>query len=176
PIRWKESKGEDTWKFCKEQRQYAMMVEFFTIFSMLLWFFFPIKIFSGSIFKDYWISGIIFGILLIFGGFLVIKGWLDAGKETLSPSEDTKMYGGIYRKIRHPQSIGEFTMFIMGGFLLNSWFILLINVLFVVIYFPIMIHYEETDLIRRFGDSYRRYHKEVGLFWPKHHSFQNEEK
>ena len=34
----------------------------------------------------------------------------DAGSESLHPSKETVMYGGIYNYIRHPQALGEFPL------------------------------------------------------------------
>jgi len=70
------------------------------------------------------------------------KGILDAGSETAKPSEETEIYGGIYGYIRHPQSLGEFPIFVAIGFFVNSLTMVVILTLFVVIYVPIMIHYE----------------------------------
>jgi len=38
---------------------------------------------------------------------------------------------------------------------------------YLVIYTPIMIHYEEADLIRRFGEQYIEYKKKTGALFPK---------
>ena len=64
-----------------------------------------------------------------------------AGSESLTPSEETQMYGGIYKHIRHPQTVGEFPTFVAIAFILNSWFLVIITALFIVIYIPIMIYY-----------------------------------
>jgi protein-S-isoprenylcysteine O-methyltransferase Ste14 len=98
---------------------------------------------------------------------LVGKGVIDAGSETLSPSKETEMYGGIYNYIRHPQSLGEFPLFVAFGFMLNSWFFVVISFVFIIIYIPIMIHFEEKDLTRRFGDKYTAYKERTGALFPK---------
>ena len=97
----------------------------------------------------------------------MIKGIIDAGSETLTPSKETEMYGGIYKYIRHPQSAGEFPIFIAMGFLVNSWFIVILMFLYNIIYVPIMVYYEEKDLIRRFGDKYVNYQNQTGAIFPK---------
>jgi protein-S-isoprenylcysteine O-methyltransferase Ste14 len=83
------------------------------------------------------------------------------------------MYGGIYRYIRHPQSLGEFPIFIALGFFVNSWTIVIIMSIFVFFYVPIMIYYEEKDLIRRFGEKYREYQKNTGALFPKMSSLRS---
>jgi protein-S-isoprenylcysteine O-methyltransferase Ste14 len=40
-------------------------------------------------------------------------------------------------------------------------------VIYIIVYVPIMIHYEEKDLIRRFGEKYREYQKSTGALFPK---------
>ncbi|MHA1149405.1 MAG: methyltransferase [Promethearchaeota archaeon] len=39
------------------------------------------------------------------------------------------MYGGIYNYIRHPQSLGEFVIFMALPLLINSWFHIIISIL-----------------------------------------------
>jgi len=91
----------------------------------------------------------------------------DAGSETLSPSKDTKMYGGIYNYIRHPQTLGEFPTFVAISFFFNSWFLVILSSVYIIIYTPIMIHYEEIDLTKRFGEKYKEYQKRTGALFPK---------
>ena len=98
---------------------------------------------------------------------IMIKGVVDAGSETLTPSEETKMYGGIYNHIRHPQTVGEMPMFVALAFALNSWFLVLYTFVFIIVYTPLIMYIEEKDLVKRFGDSYRQYQKETGAFFPK---------
>ena len=97
----------------------------------------------------------------------MLKGVKDAGKETITPSEDTKMYGGIYKFIRHPQTTGEMPMFPAFGLVVNSWFMVLILTIFIIIYVPTILYFEEKDLVKRFGDSYTEYQKTTGAFLPK---------
>jgi len=97
----------------------------------------------------------------------MIKGMLDAGSETHTPSEETEMYGGIYNHIRHPQTLGEMPMFPAIAFMVNSWFLVIVLTTYIIIYTPIMIYLEEKDLVNRFGEEYRQYQKEVGVLLPK---------
>jgi protein-S-isoprenylcysteine O-methyltransferase Ste14 len=112
--------------------------------------------------------GIIIGIIItVLGSIIMVKGMIDAGSETAKPSEDTELYEGIYKYIRHPQSLGEFPIFIAVAFMVNSWFLVIIMFLFNVIYVPIMVYYEEKDLIRRFGKDYEEYREKTGALFPK---------
>jgi protein-S-isoprenylcysteine O-methyltransferase Ste14 len=123
--------------------------------------------------SNIWI-GIIIGLCIqIPCGLILEKGIIDAGSETLAPSKGTEMYGGIYEYIRHPQTLGEFPMFVAFGFLFNSWFLVIFNFFGILIYIPIMINYEEKDLIRRFGEKYRKYQQQTGALFPKVRKMRN---
>jgi len=148
-------------------RLIAGFFEIIIIIDLVLWIWFPIPLINWRISNNYLI-GFLIGILISIPGLIImIKGMRDAGKETLQPSQETQMYGGIYNYIRHPQSLGEFPLFIAIAFMVNSWFLVILMSLFVIIYVPIMIHYEEQDLIRRFGEKYREYQKRTGVLLPR---------
>ncbi len=91
----------------------------------------------------------------------------DAGKESLYPSKETKMFGGIYRYIRHPQNLGKLSLFIALAFCINLLFLVLWVTSSVIILILIISYFEEKDLILRFGDSYIKYKQTVGAFFPK---------
>ncbi|MBD3227131.1 MAG: DUF1295 domain-containing protein [Candidatus Lokiarchaeota archaeon] len=163
----KTNKGKKAWKECAIFRSIASIFEFIIVINCVLWVFFPIDLLNWIIFPNYFISIIVAVAMSIPFLIILLKGMKDAGSESLQPSKDTEMYSGIYKYIRHPQSLGEFPLFMTIAVGVNSWFLLLIMTLFVVIYLPIMIHYEEKDLIKRFGDDYREYRKNTGAIFPK---------
>jgi protein-S-isoprenylcysteine O-methyltransferase Ste14 len=70
---------------------------------------------------------------------------------------------GIYRLMRHPLMFATLCVFWITPVL--SYDRLLLNAGF-TIYILIGIALEERDLLRSFGDQYRRYRRRVGLFWP----------
>jgi methanethiol S-methyltransferase len=168
PMKRAEKKGERAWKECKTYRSIGGVFEFVSVINMIIWIWYPLPIVGAwNINENIWI-GIIIGLaILIPGLFLVIKGVMDAGSETLSPSKDTEMYGGIYKYIRHPQTLGEFPMFVAISFMLNSWFLVILSAVYIIAYIPIMMYFEEKDLTRRFGDKYLDYKKQTGAFFPK---------
>ncbi|NHI91797.1 MAG: isoprenylcysteine carboxylmethyltransferase family protein [Candidatus Lokiarchaeota archaeon] len=167
PVKRSESRGEKAWEECARLRIIGSVFMCVTVINFFLWIWFPIQIFNWLIDPNY-ILGIIIGIIiLVIFMPIMIKGEHDAGAETMKPSKDTEMYGGIYNYIRHPQTLGEFPTFIALGFFLNSWFLVIIFIIWIVVYTPIMIYIEEKDLIRRFGDSYRDYQKRTGALIPK---------
>jgi len=166
-MKRREKIGEKAWNECEKYRKIASLFEFISIANAIAWIWFPIPELNWKISSNYWIGiGIALGIgipCLI----LEIKGAMDAGSETMHPSPDTKLFGGIYKYIRHPQTLGEFPMYIAIAFALNSWFLVILTTIFVMVYTPIMIHFEEQDLIKRFGDEYREYQKRTGALFPK---------
>ena len=153
PSKLSERMGDKAWKFCRNLRIAASFFEIVVIVTAFLWIWFPIPIIDWKIFNYWWIGTLISSVIFILGGMLMYFGVRDAGKETLTPSEKTEMYGGIYNHIRHPQTVGEMPMFPAIGLAINSWFILIIMITYLLIYMPIMLFFEERDLLRRFGDS-----------------------
>jgi len=162
-----EKKGKEIWIECRNLRIAGSVFEGITLITMILWIWFPIENLDWKIFSKWWIGIVVSMLIFIPGGIIVLKGVLDAGKETLTPSKDTEMYGGIYRYIRHPQTTGEMPMFPAFGLVINSWFMVLIMTVFIIIYIPTIQYFEEKDLVKRFGDSYVEYQKTTGAFLPK---------
>ncbi|NPD88001.1 MAG: isoprenylcysteine carboxylmethyltransferase family protein [Asgard group archaeon] len=164
--------GEKAWKACKNLRIIASIFETLTLLTSLLWIWYPISQLDWEIFHRWWIGLILGSLIIIPGAIVVYKGVKDAGKETLTPSQDTEMYGGIYNYIRHPQTTGEMPMFPALGLALNSWFLFILLSVFIIIYVPIIQYFEEKDLVERFGDSYKQYQKITGAFFPKWKSWK----
>ncbi len=162
-----EKKGKEIWIKCRNLRIVASVFEGITLISIILWIWFPIEQLNWKIFSKWWVGIVVSLVIFIPGGIIVFKGVLDAGKETLTPSKDTEMYGGIYKHIRHPQTTGEMPMFPAIGLVVNSWFMVLIMTVFIIIYVPTVQYFEEKDLIKRFGVSYTEYQKTTGAFLPK---------
>ncbi len=167
PMKREEKRGVRAWKECGIFRGIAGFLEFIIVINLILWIWFPISILNWLINPNIWVGIIICAAIIVPGLVIMLKGVKDAGKETAQPSRDTVMYGGIYRFIRHPQSLGEFPIFVAIAFATNSWFLVIVMTIFVVVYVPIMIHYEEADLTRRFGDAYRKYQKNTRALFPK---------
>jgi protein-S-isoprenylcysteine O-methyltransferase Ste14 len=142
--------------------------EFIAIINLVFWIWFPLPIVATwMISQNVWVGIIIAIIIAIPCCIIMFLGLKAAGSESLSPSKETEMYQGIYRLVRHPQTIGEFPLFVVISFLVNSWFLVIISSLYIIIYVPIMIHYEEKDLLMRFGNSYQEYRKSTGALFPK---------
>ncbi|MBD3186715.1 hypothetical protein GF325_07820 [Candidatus Bathyarchaeota archaeon] len=169
PKKRSGDRGESAWKECKRFRTVAGALEFLIVINTIMWIWFPLPLVQARVHSNLFV-GIGTGLSILgIGGTIMIKGIMDAGKETYEPSEDTEMYGGIYKHIRHPQSLGEFPMFVAVGFIVNSWFLVILLTAWIVVYLPIMIHIEEADLVRRFGNAYKRYQETTGALFPKLH-------
>ncbi|MCY3413221.1 MAG: isoprenylcysteine carboxylmethyltransferase family protein [Candidatus Heimdallarchaeota archaeon] len=166
PMRLKEKIGEIAWKKCRNYRLFASLWMMTATISIFLWLLYPIDSMNWAISTTY-AHYIIGGVILLIGSTIMLLGAIAAGGESITPSADTQMYGGIYKHIRHPQALGEFPMFIAFAFFTNSWFLVIITSIFVLIYTPIMIRYEERDLILRFGASYEEYQKITGALFPR---------
>ena len=77
------------------------------------------------------------------------------------------MQKGIYKQIRHPQTVGEMPLFIAGAFIMNALFLVFWWIIYDIIYVLIIIPFEEKELLKRFGDPYLEYKKNTGAFFPK---------
>ena len=167
PVKREKRKGERAWKECMKLRIIASIFEFIIVITLILWIWFPLPLINWKVHPNY-MFGLIIGIVISIPCLaILLKGVKDAGSETLQPSKETEIYGGIYNYVRHPQSLGEFPLFLAIVFMVNSWFLVLLMVIYIIAYVPIMIYYEEQDLIRRFGEKYKEYQKRTGIFFPK---------
>ena len=167
PVKREKRKGERAWKECMKLRIIASIFEFIIIITLILWIWFPLPLINWKVHPNY-VFGLVIGIVISIPCLaILLKGMRDAGSETLQPSKETQMYGGVYNYIRHPQSLGEFPLFVVIAFIVNSWFMVLLMSVYIMIYVPIMICYEEEDLIRRFGKNYQEYQKKTGALFPK---------
>lgn len=167
PVKREQRKGDRAWSQCMKLRVVASFFELIIVINLILWIWFPIPLVNWKLHTNY-IIGILVGILITIPCLIILlKGMRDAGQETIQPSKETPMYGGIYNYIRHPQSLGEFPLFIAIAFIVNSWFLIILMSVYVIIYVPIMIYYEEQDLIKRFGGKYRQYQKRTGALFPR---------
>jgi len=130
-----------------------------------------ILIFSNSalIFRHYGILDLalnVTGMVLIFFGFLfriTARGY----KEEKSSDGRTLVIDGPYAMIRNPMYFGTFM--IGAGIimmLLRLWFLFLFMIVFLLIYIPQM-KKEETALLDRFGEEYKRYCGITPKYFPR---------
>jgi len=167
PVKRGKSKGEQAWRECMNLRIIASIFEIIMVVTLIFWIWVPLPLINWKVHPNF-VFGLIIGITISIPCLaILLKGVRDAGSETLQPSKETDLYGGIYNYIRHPQSLGEFLLFLTIAFMVNSWFLVLLMAIYTIVYVPIMIYYEEQDLIRRFGAKYQEYQKRTGALFPK---------
>jgi protein-S-isoprenylcysteine O-methyltransferase Ste14 len=167
PAALEKKIGEKAYKRCAIYRFIAGILMITIIGTQFIYFFFPLPITFPRFFPwDYWISVLIAIIILIPSLTLMIIGIRDAGKETMRPSKDHTLYGGIYEKIRHPQALGEVWTWWIAPFLLNSPFLALYSIIALPIFYLFCV-FEEKDLELRYGQAYIDYKQRTGMFIPK---------
>ena len=167
PVTRSEKYGNQAWTMAKRHRIITGVLMGVMTVNMILWLWFPIPELAWPV-HPIWLFSIIIGVILaIVFTPIWIKGVIDAGKEAMEPSQSTEMFGGIYNYIRHPQAVGEMPWFIIIALFINSLFLTIWAIIMIIIVSPIIIHYEEKDLIKRFGDKYREYQKRTGAVFPK---------
>jgi protein-S-isoprenylcysteine O-methyltransferase Ste14 len=130
------------------------------------WYPLPIDPFPPTFPWPYWVSALIAVAIAIPSLWLMIRGSLDAGKETLMPDPEHTLYGGIYQVIRHPQAVGEVPLWFVIAFLVHSPFLALFSVVWIPVWYGWCVA-EERDLVLRYGQPYEEYRQRTGMFIPK---------
>jgi len=117
------------------------------------------------------------GIIFFFAGiFLTLSSFLTIhrkGKGTILPSFPTTklIVNGIYEFCRNPMYLGYSFLFVSFAFLLKNIYFFFVSFgvyLFIYVYSKI---YEEKSLIKRFGDEYKTYKKNISFLLPIKKSF-----
>jgi protein-S-isoprenylcysteine O-methyltransferase Ste14 len=159
--------GEVAYARCTRYRLIAGAFEMVAVANYVVYFFYPLPVQLPETFPwDWWISIIIAIAIAIPGGYLWWLGTKDAGKETMKPRKEHTLYGGIYRKVRHPQATGEVTYWWVIAFILNSPFLVLFSFIWLPIFY-ILCRAEEKDLVIRYGERYLEYKRNTGFLIPK---------
>ncbi len=167
PVALSRKIGESAWQKSARYRSISIIFMTITVINYIIYYFYPLPLPLPEHFAWPWPVSIALGlIILIPAMYLLIRGSIDAGEETLKPSPDHKMYGGIYEKMRHPQAVGESVTWLGGAFLLNSPALVLYSLIWLPIYY-LMCRAEEKDLVLRFGQDYADYQQRVGFLFPK---------
>lgn len=119
--------------------------------------------------------GIIFfaGIVFLLAGMilLVVTVYLFAtvGEGTLAPWDPTQklVVEGPYRYVRNPMITGVLTVLVGESIVTGSLAIVLLAAFFFVLNHVYFIFSEEPGLIKRFGQRYKRYMKNVPRWVPR---------
>lgn len=103
-------------------------------------------------------------ILITIGVFIFIKSEILLGK-AYKASE--LLVSEFYGHMRHPM-YGSFILFIIPGIviMINSWILYFLPFIFYII-FRIFIKQEESYCLKKFGEKYTHYRKNVHSIFPK---------
>ena len=173
PARLETKMGQAAWGHCGRVRKLSFVFYGIIMVCYVLYGFSPLNhTFSGfplpRFFGWGWIPSVAVGLVIsIFSIILLLKATSAAKKESYTPRKENEMYGGIYKKIRHPQAIGDSTFYVAIGFFVNSPLLVLVSLLWLPIYYYISL-VEERDLLVRYGEPYKKYMEQTGMFIPKH--------
>jgi protein-S-isoprenylcysteine O-methyltransferase Ste14 len=167
PASLEEKIGPVAYERCTRYRMIASISMTVCAIGYLVYFFYPLPIPLARTFPwSWWISALIASLIAVPSSYLLCRGVRDAGEETLLVKKEHTLYGGIYRKIRHPQAAGELPFWWVFAFLLHSPFLVLFSAIWIPI-FVLMCRAEERDLMIRYGDAYEEYRRRTGLLIPR---------
>lgn len=167
PMTRAEKDGEKAWDECRRYRRIAGFFVAILLINMILWFWIPVPELNWVLHPNPRIPQFIGTLVLIPFAIILVKALKDAGRESFEPTRETRLYGGIYNYIRHPQLLGRTPLTLVLTMWLNSLFLFIFACVFLGFLVPAIIHYEEKDLVKRFGDSYIQYRERTGAIFPK---------
>jgi protein-S-isoprenylcysteine O-methyltransferase Ste14 len=167
PARLAERIGERAYTLCARYRLVAAFLMCLSTLNYIVYYFLPLPIqLPRSLPWPWWVSAVIALAIAVPAGYLWYRGVRDAGEETMVPKKDHSLYGGIYRKIRHPQAVGEMPFFWVLAFLLHSPFLALFSFVWIPVFLVASLA-EERDLVIRYGQAYKAYRERTGFILPR---------
>jgi protein-S-isoprenylcysteine O-methyltransferase Ste14 len=167
PVTRAQTHGEEAWKDCGHFRVGATCFMILLLLNAVLWLWWPVQELAWPIHPNPWFGRLAALAIALPCVPIWLVGTKDAGQETMKPSRHTRLFRGIYRHIRHPQTLGEMPLFVAVALLVNSLFLVVWMTGFIILFTPILIHFEEKDLVKRFGQSYVEYRRRTGALFPK---------
>ena len=166
PVTREEQRGEKAWEECAKLRSISFLFAGIMILNTILWIWFPVVELSWVLSPDP-LFGVILGIIIAVPCLAILRvAMRDAGKEMHAPQKGIQLHGGIYKKIRHPGAVGEMPLYVVVALFVNSLFLTIWMMIFILIFTPIHIYYEERDLLKRFGDIYAEYQRTTPAVFP----------
>jgi len=167
PARLAAKIGEGAYVLCARYRVVAVIIMTATTLNYVIYYFYPIPMRLPRTFPwPWWVSALIALAIAIPAGYLWYRGMRDAGEETMIPRKEHSLYGGIYRKIRHPQAAGEMPFYWVIAFVLQSPFLVLFSFVWIPV-FVLASLAEERDLVLRYGQAYEDYRERTGFILPR---------
>jgi protein-S-isoprenylcysteine O-methyltransferase Ste14 len=166
PAALEKEIGSRAWPLSARYRQVSAVFMGINLLCYLLYFLYPLPGLPAAFPWNYTVSVILAVLIVIPSSYLFFRAVNDAGEEAMTPKKEHRMYGGIYKRIRHPMALGELQFVWVISLLLNSPMLMLLSVLWVPIFY-LMCIYEERDLVLRFGNAYVEYMNTTGRFFPR---------
>jgi protein-S-isoprenylcysteine O-methyltransferase Ste14 len=126
PAALEQKIGTAAYGQCTRYRAYSAIFMTLAGANYVVYAFYPIAVPLPRTFPwPYWGSAVIAVVIAVPAGLLWVRGMRDAGEETMLVKKEHQLYGGIYRKIRHPQAAGEVWYWWVFAFLCHSPFLAL---------------------------------------------------
>jgi len=167
PAALEKRVGPSAYKRCAAYRIISSVFMTVAAINYLLYFWYPLPLSLPRTFPwSYWVSAVIAVIIAVPSLYLMIRGVIDAGEEAIRPKPEHTLYKGIYKKIRHPQALGEFPLWWTFAFLVNSPFLVLFSFVYIPVWYYMCVA-EERDLLIRYGAAYQEYRLKTGFWFPK---------
>jgi protein-S-isoprenylcysteine O-methyltransferase Ste14 len=166
PVTREEQRGEKAWEECARLRSISFVFAGIMILNTILWIWLPVPGIAWVINPNP-LLGRLIGIVIGVPCFIILMiAMRDAGKEMHAPQKGIQLHGGIYKKIRHPGAVGEMPLYVVIALFVNSLFLTIWMTVFILVFTPIHIYYEEKDLLKRFGDTYDEYRRMTPAVFP----------
>lgn len=166
PVTREEQRGNKAWAECARLRSVSFLFAGIMILNTILWLWIPVPELAWVLSPDP-LLGIVIGAIIGVPCLIIMSIALrDAGKEMHAPQKGIQLHGGIYKKIRHPGAVGEMPLYVVIAMLVNSLFLTVWMTVFVILFTPVHIYYEEKDLLKRFGDVYAEYRRTTPAVFP----------
>ena len=160
PAHFEKTVGSIAYDICTKKRGRARFLLSLSTLSFVIYTVIPIPSwpFNALLMQSFLLTTIIAFVILVPAILVFFLGRKALGKESESPKSFRKVVDfGIYSKIRHPQLLGEILLLYFFAVLFNSIFLVAWTTLFWVPMYLAWCHFEEKDLLLRYGDDYANY-------------------
>jgi protein-S-isoprenylcysteine O-methyltransferase Ste14 len=106
------------------------------------------------------------GLFLLPGAWFGIKGVTEVGMKTAETHRAERVVTtGAYSRVRHPQYLGSILAHVGATFLLSAYYSLLVTPIVILVHY-IFCWKEEQELIKEFGDEYKKYRDSIPMLIP----------
>jgi protein-S-isoprenylcysteine O-methyltransferase Ste14 len=106
-------------------------------------------------------------LFLLPGAYLGIKGVTEMGLKVAETHRAERVISsGVYSRVRHPQYLGAVLSHIGVSFIVSGFYSILVTPLVLIINY-ILCWKEEKELVREFGEDYRKYQEIVPMLVPR---------